>query len=171
MKNECRLIYRQAFNDADTEFEDLLFEYCFPDCRVLGKDGAVASMLFALPCDIEKEGRKLNSAYIYAVATREAMRGKGYMSELIGRLKSEAYDLIFLRPASDSLKEYYKKLGFKEIRTENTTKKAPQVIPTESFKALISKMDLADGNEDFPLMYYSNSGEALEKLYFIYSME
>ena len=41
----------------------------------------------------------------------------------------------------------------------------------EEMSELISKMDLADGEEDFSLMYYSNKGEDLEKLYFIYSME
>ena len=171
MKNECRLIYRQAFNDGDTEFEDLLFEYCFSDCRYLEKEGAVCSMLFALPCDIEKEDRKLSGAYVYAVATLEAMRGKGYMSELIDELKCEDYDILFLRPATDSLKEYYKKLGYREIKTDNKAKKSPRVIPAKGFKELISKMDLADGEEDFSLMYYSNKGEDLEKLYFIYSME
>lgn len=170
-ENECRLIYKQAFKDEDTEFEDLLFEYCFPDCKTLVKEGKTASMLFALQCDVQTQEEKLKAAYIYAVATPEALRGKGYASELIEELKAEDYDILFLRPANSSLIEFYKRLGFKEIKTDNKSPKAPKVIPTSGFKSLISATDLVDTDGDFELMYYSKCNKELQKLYFIYSME
>lgn len=167
---ECRLIYKQAFKDEDDTFENLLFKYCYKHCRTLKEAGRVASMLFALPCEIAVENKSYSSIYIYAAATLEAARGRGYMSELIEKVKKEGNDIIFLRPAKSSLIEFYKKLGFIEIKTENLEKEIPFVTPKKGFEELLKDEDLTD-SEDFTLMYYSSCGINLKKLHFINSME
>ena len=55
-------------------------------------------------------------AYLYAVATKEAARGRGYSSRLIEavfeRLKQEGYDGVLLVPAEPGLFDFYGRLGF-----------------------------------------------------------
>lgn len=173
MKTEaqCRYIYREAFKDPDQAFENLLFGLCYKHCRFLEKSGKIVSILFALPCEIVSEDTTLNSIYIYAAATLEVMRGKGYMRELIEKIKKETTEIIFLRPANESLIKFYKKLGFKEIPTDNINKVVPYAKAKDGFWELLKETKLSDGQENYTLMYYSNSETKLEKLHFTSSME
>lgn len=164
-ENTCRLIYREAFCDPDTEFEDLLFKYCYKYCKTLEINNKTVSMLFALPCNIDGT----NATYIYAVATLKSERGKGYMKKLIDEVKQE-YDLCFLRPANKSLIEYYKSLDFKEIRTDNTNISVPIVVPKYEYGKLLKDLQLFS-EEDCILMYYTNKKLNIESLKFTGSME
>lgn len=170
-KTQCRFIYKEAFKDYDDYFENLLFKHCYKYSRILTKSEKVVSMLFALPCEIITKNEKLKSLYIYAAATLKSMRGKGYMTKLIENVKKENVDLIFLRPANNSLIKFYKKLGFIEIKTDNKSKSIPFAEIKGGFLELFKKDNLLDDKENFTLMYYSNSNKELEKLYFRNSME
>ena len=44
---DCRMLYRQAFCDPDTKFEDKLFKNCFSYCKTHEENGHTVSMLFA----------------------------------------------------------------------------------------------------------------------------
>lgn len=164
-EDACRSIYREAFCDPDTEFEDLLFKYCYKYCKTLEINNKTVSMLFALPCDIDGT----NATYIYAVATLKSERGKGYMKQLINEVKQK-FDLCFLRPANNSLIEYYKNLEFNEIKTDNENFSVPKVVPKYEYGELLDKFEL-HSEEDCILMYYSNNKLNIESLKFTGSME
>lgn len=173
----CRMIYREAFNDPDTSYENALFENCYRYCKTLELDGEVVSMLFALPCSIDFSHKKADAIYLYAAATDEKFRGNGYMSELIEKLKSDTDSIIFLRPATKELVGFYEKFGFKSIKTSNESKNGPLVIPEAGYRVLVSNTcentKKTDENmENFTVMYYSkDEKEEICELYFVDSME
>ena len=167
----CRKIYRQAFCDPDTAFEDILFEHCFKYSKTLELGEDTVSMLFALPCSLMCVDEKKPAIYLYAAATDKAFRGKGYMSHLIEKLKTDTEKTIFLRPANESLIGFYEKLGFKTISTYNQKENSLRLEPEEGFEKLVKSSGLPDDAEDFILMYYSKSEEINERVYFVNSMD
>ena len=168
-KEQCIEIYRQAFGEDDAEFREKLFDICFDDCIYIEIDGSAAAMFFALPCEINA-GQKLPAVYIYAVATRKDLRSKGYMTQLLKDYISKCGRVVFLRPAGESLTEFYGRIGFKKITAVNSNTGIPRVIPAGCFSELTENMSEGDGKE-FTLMYYSKNPQNIDNLKFIYSME
>ncbi len=126
---KCKKLYMDAFHD-DQEFTDLLFDRFFDSsCEYIYEDGEIISMLFAIDVTLDN----LNGKYVYAVATNEKYRGKGYMSRLFQSVYdkySNDFDFLCLKPMSESLFDYYSRLGF-----ERSFKKS-QVILNECFSAV-----------------------------------
>lgn len=129
-----REIYREAFGD-DGEFEDRLFSLCGKYLRSAKKDGEIAAMLFALPCEIISEEKRFDAYYLYAAATRKTYRKRGYMSQLIKDLTAEGKP-VFLKPASAELMPFYQKLGFKKITAVTGGETKTTAKPTGGFAAL-----------------------------------
>lgn len=119
IRNQCSKLYIDAFHD-DIEFTNLLFDTFFEDsCRYLLIDGKVVSMLFAMDVSIDNKRGK----YVYAVATNEKYRGKGYMRRLLDEVSDEFskdYSFLCLRPMDDGLFNFYEKLGFERKFTKST---------------------------------------------------
>lgn len=119
IRNQCVKLYIDAFHD-DIEFTNLLFDNFFEDsCRYLLIDGKVVSMLFAMDVSINNKKGK----YVYAVATNENYRGKGYMKKLFDCISNEFsrdYSFLCLRPMDDGLFNFYEKLGFERKFTKST---------------------------------------------------
>ena len=101
-KEACRKLYREAFNDDDIYFEELLFENCSEYLKTFDENGIPVSMYFALPCLFKNGDEVKNAVYFYAAATDKKYRGRGYMGKLIEELKNSE-NIIFLRPAEKSL--------------------------------------------------------------------
>lgn len=167
----CRKIYREAFCDPDTVFEDALFKNCFEYCHTLSIENKIVSMLFALPCNISTEEKNTNGIYIYAAATLKEEQGKGYMTELLEEIKECFNCPIFLRPANKPLVDFYKKTGFKEISTNNKSFGKLTATPKEGFEKLITELHLPPDTDDFILMYYSENELELNNIRFVNSME
>ncbi len=162
--NECRKIYLSAFSD-DGFFCDNLFEICTDDIVYIEEKGEAVSYLFLLPCEIEGERAK----YIFAAATKKEMQGKGYMSRLLDEVKQKE-QLLFLRPATKELIEFYKKAGFKEISATAKIETLPQLKPIDSFLSLSKKTE-PDEVDEFPFMYYSKNNLEFKEIFFEYSMD
>lgn len=167
-EQDCRLIYREAFCDPDTEFEDKLFKNCFKYCRVKKADGKTVSMLFALPCELFDGEKREEAVYIYAAATLASYRGKGFMTELIDSLKSEGKTL-FLVPADDGLIPFYKRCGFKKFTAFTFKKCEKYAAPIREFVPL-SNGEKAQGEYSFTAIYCSDGIRHLDGLYFPFSM-
>lgn len=167
-EQECRLIYREAFCDPDTEFEDKLFKNCFKYCRTKEKNGETAAMLFALPCELFDGKEKEEAVYIYGAATRKAYRGRGYMTELIN-LPEIGKSTLFLVPAQESLIPFYEKCGFKKFTAYTFKKGEKYAAPIMEFIPL-SKGEKAVGEYAFTAMYRSDKIRFLDGLYFPFSM-
>ena len=165
----CRALYREAFRDPDTAFEDALFLHCFRYVKTAEEAGEVVSMLFALPCVIETEDQKTDAVYLYAAATKKSERGKGYMRRLLESVKRE-YDTAFLVPASKELISFYRKSGFCEFRAATYRTGGAAAIPTGGFADLVGGYRETK-QERFPAMIFSETPLNVEGMYFPYRME
>ena len=166
-KEKCRKIYREAFMDEDETFENLLFDICGQHLKTLELSNETVSMLFLLPCVLKHGSETINTFYLYAAATDKKYRKKGYMERLIKNAQDEC-DLIFLRPASEKLCEYYKKLGFEKISANSHSDLS--LNPIGCYKKLIDITKLDDKNEKFDVMYYSKNKIKMNNVIFNHSM-
>ena len=168
-EKECRAIYREAFRDPDTEFENRLFSLCGKYCRTYLCGEKTAAMLLALPCEIFTEQEKIKAFYIYAAATKRIYRGSGYMSRLINSLKDEDIPL-FLKPADSGLSAFYEKLGFKAFSASTGKINICRAVPTGGFKAL-AQTEKTQENLKYTAMYYYKRCLELDNMYFPYIMD
>lgn len=133
-------LHIKTFGD-NKKFADLLFSAFFPN-NFLYKysDGKVVSQLFLIDGQINKE----KCGYIYAAATDKEYRRRGYMGELVEKSKS-LYPKIALKPATESLYNFYEKFGFKTVfyaktrmslKDEYEKVKLKKVIEVEDYKAI-----------------------------------
>ncbi len=168
-KNNCLALYKNTFSD-DGIFSQRLFETCFEYCKYITVENEIASMLFAIPCEIVCEQNNIEAIYIFAAATVPHHRKKGLMASLIKELQRSENKLLLLRPANNELISYYEKFGFKPLTAVACENGLPFVKPLSQFAVLAQEYKIADG-KPFTAMYYSRSNLNLEQLKFIYSME
>lgn len=115
-KAALRQLFQAAFGDSDA-FLDRFFATGFHPrrCRCVTVDGQIAAALYWFDCDFAGE----KTAYLYAVATSEAHRGKGLCSRLMADthalLKGMGYAGAILVPGSESLFRFYEKMGYQTI--------------------------------------------------------
>ena len=110
---QLRDLWKEAFGDTDA-FLDGFFATGFDRrrCRCITWNDRVAAALYWFDCSWE--GKKL--AYIYAVATGEDFRGKGFCRNLMkdthDHLAKLGYRGAVLVPGSRELFGMYEKLGY-----------------------------------------------------------
>ncbi len=108
-------LWTQAFDDQD--YQPLFFSAGFSPyrCRCIKENGEIRAMLYWFPCCC----RKQKLAYIYAVATDIAARGKGLCSALMTDthtlLKRLGYHGCVLVPADDKLRQFYRRFGYEDF--------------------------------------------------------
>ena len=109
-----KALFAEAFGD-EGGFIDTFFDTAFSEnhARVIYKDNKIVAMLYWFDC--EYSGGKL--AYIYAVATAKEYRGRGVCKALMefthAHLSALGYIGAILKPAEDSLFDFYSRLGYK----------------------------------------------------------
>ena len=139
-------LWREAFGDTDEEIARF-FDALFPVCAGFGaeEDGALASMLFALPVTLARGPETKKAAYFYAVATDRAFRGRGLARALMAhaeaRLQRRGVSCALLVPGEPSLVRFYEPLGYRQ-RTFLDEKTAEGVRGRGSAE-LISSADYA----------------------------
>lgn len=115
---QLRLLWQEAFGDEDA-FLDHFFSTAFsPDrCLAVQVDGQVAAALYWIDCRLE--GTPV--AYLYAVATAKAFRGRGICRALMDRTRSLlsllGYAGILLVPGSEELRHMYAAMGYETATT------------------------------------------------------
>lgn len=83
------------------------------DCFVAELDGRIVGMLFAMPQKLKSKAL-YKAVYFYAVATKEEYRGRGICRALMAYAEAHTdADCCVLVPASESLFDFYEKLGYK----------------------------------------------------------
>ncbi len=115
---QLRALWQEAFGDSDAAL-DTFFGTAFSPrrCRCITLDGTVAAALywFTVSCG----GQKM--AYLYAVATAAAYRGRGLCRELMAQtqrvLTQEGYCAALLVPEGAGLARMYRSMGY-ETATE-----------------------------------------------------
>lgn len=114
-KLNIRPLYEAVFEDSK-EYVDYFFSGPIydNDVLVLESDGTICSMLQLIPKRMVCNGEIRDIHYIYAVATAEDERRKGYMGMLLERafkdLKAKGESFTYLVPVNPSV---YKKYGFR----------------------------------------------------------
>lgn len=112
-QEELISLWKEAFGDTE-EFIDGFFCTGFAParCRCVTLEGQVAAALYWF--ETSCEGCRF--AYIYAVATAKAHRGKGLfralMADTQAHLKLRGYDGILLVPQTETLRTTYASMGY-----------------------------------------------------------
>ena len=113
-----RNLWKKAFGDTD-EFLDLFFSTAYaPDrCRCIADGENVQSVLYWFDCFLEDQ----KIAYIYAVATDPACRGRGLcrkvMEDTMAVLTDRGYAGAILLPQEEWLIAMYAGMGFEACTT------------------------------------------------------
>lgn len=112
-ERQVRRLWQEVFGDSRAFVDSFLVRYYLPDRCVVRRDGdRVVSMAHIVPMQTDA-GR---TAYIYAVATDPAYRGRGLgrqvVDECVERARGEGFDAAALIPSQDSLKGFYADSGF-----------------------------------------------------------
>ncbi|MBQ2890941.1 MAG: GNAT family N-acetyltransferase [Clostridia bacterium] len=131
-------LWNKTFKDSREMIENYLDNMCKNNMVLITEEDRVIAMASILPVTIrDKKGR-----YVYAVATDENYRGKGYgkaiMDEIDKIIKERDEHFAVLVPASESLFDFYEKLGYKQtVFAPPETKiqeDGDQIGPEEYFK-------------------------------------
>lgn len=107
-------LWQEAFGDSE-DFLRIFWSTAFsPDrCRCIINDKEALAALYILDCSY----KSTKLAYIYAVATAKAHRGKGLCTLLMADthryLKNSGYTGAILVPAQESLYSFYENMGYK----------------------------------------------------------
>ena len=111
-----KALWKQAFGDTDAEI-DSFFKTVYPEATgfCAEEDGAVIAMLFALPLTLAHGEEMQKAAYLYAVATDEAFRGRGVCRSLMEfaekTLRKRYVSCLLLVPDTEKLASYYETMG------------------------------------------------------------
>ena len=118
-----RHLWQEAFHEPDS-FTDLFFSVAYSPqrCHHIDENGIPVSALYWFDC--LWEGKKI--AYLYAVATHSAYRGRGIchalMEEAHHLLQSRGYAGVILVPAEDHLFDFYARMGYTVCSYNSTLK-------------------------------------------------
>lgn len=111
--SQIAALWQEAFGDSRESVEE--FFRTFPNCLsyVAQADGEVLAMVHALPQILSPH---IQTAYLYAVATKKTHRGKGLCRKLMAfaeaDLQSRGFAACVLTPGEPSLFGFYEKLGY-----------------------------------------------------------
>ncbi len=129
---ELRNLWKSAFGDTE-QFLDSFAQTAFSPnrCRCVTVDGQVVAALYWFDCTCR--GRRV--AYLYAIATAEAYRGRGLcrllMEDTHRHLRELGYAGALLVPGGKELFAFYEKMGYRtcgyirEIHCEASSESVP----------------------------------------------
>lgn len=117
MRGAIKALWQECFGDAGEYVEFYLSAHDLQkNVLVWLEDGVPVSMLSLLPATIVAGENSFSAAYVYAVATAKAFRGRGISSRLQEaaheHLRSAGIQAVVTVPASESLYEFYSRRGF-----------------------------------------------------------
>lgn len=162
--SQLRSLWKEAFGDTDA-FLDTFFKTAFSPDRFLciSIEGKVAAALYWFDCRCD--GALM--AYIYAVATAKAHRGKGLcralMADTHAHLKSLGYAGCILVPGEKSLFDMYEKLGYAcfggmdTLTCEAGTPVSLREVSPEEYTALRRKYLPERGTEQEGIAFLASS--------------
>ncbi len=110
-------LWQSAFLDDECYISHFL-DYAFAKTQILllKNNDKLLSMLTLIPANMKCEQGDLPTYYIYAVATDENYRGRGFCRKLLSfaenMAKEQNISALFLIPETDDLIGFYKNLGF-----------------------------------------------------------
>ena len=111
-----RKIWKDSFGDPDNVLDAFFATGFSPErCRFIRREGEIVSALYWFDCSLE--GEKI--AYLYALATDPAHRGKGLARQLLtethDRLRDRGYAGALLVPGERALFRFYENIGYRTV--------------------------------------------------------
>lgn len=112
-RDALRDLWKEAFGDPDSYLDAFFRAVSWQDhCRCVSVEDHVAAALYWFDCELA--GRKI--AYVYAVATAKAFRGRGLchglMADTFRHLTALGYQGAVLVPQGESLFRFYRTMGY-----------------------------------------------------------
>lgn len=137
-------IWKVCFGDNESYINFFLDNGYDPkNCIVWDESGLLVAMLHLRMSDLAINGKVQPAMYIYAAATLPSFRGHGIMAKLIDTAvsygSSKGCLFTFLLPGSDSLYDYYGKLGFEtafEVKKARLNREELEKAGHSGFSAL-----------------------------------
>lgn len=127
---QLRSLWKTAFGDTDAFLDDFFRTAYSPDrCRCILEDGRITAALywFHASCGSQK------FAYLYAVATNPAFRGRGLcrhlMEDIRVQLAAQGFHGLILVPQKESLRQMYAKMGYENCGSVSRFTAPPEEIP------------------------------------------
>lgn len=117
-KKQSRKLYNEVFKDTK-KFTDFYFDEYMEKNLVLAnvEDAEIFSMMHLNPNHVTINGEDTHLFYIFAVATKEEYRKKGYMEKMMNKAISDLFEkgipMCYLIPEKA---ETYSKFGFGTIK-------------------------------------------------------
>lgn len=178
---QVRELWTQMFDDGTPGFPEFVFSSCNPENFYIAKeDDKVVAMLISM-ADMEYKNSK--GFYLYSACTVPEYRGKGIMQSLVNftleEQKKAGKTFCVLKPATESLYDYWAKLGFTnvtrirrcelEIKKNIWTNAQFDIVTASRFKNLREKFCdepfvhyTAKGYESFAYSHYISGGSTAE---------
>ncbi len=160
-------LWEQAFGDSKATINRFLDNICKDNVIICTMDNKVVGMASVLP--VLCNGRK--GRYVYAVATDKGYRGQGVCKKIMEYIDDFAQksgeSFLILVPASASLFDFYKKMGYNQqvfapvVKAEDT---GELISPKEYFKIreeTLKAFDLISWSEN-DLRFILSHGKAVK---------
>ena len=141
-----KALWKQAFGDTDAEINSF-FTTVYPEATgfCAEEDGAVVAMLFALPLTLAHGEETQKAAYLYAVATDEAFRGRGVCRALMEfaekTLRKRYVSCLLLVPETEQLAAYYETMGY--TRQDSCTAQTLRADAPQGAAAVVTPQEYA----------------------------
>ena len=121
-KRDMMELWKETFHDSDS-YISLVFDtyYSLENTFVRYHENRLIAAMLSVAYEFQilrddEEKTHLKGMYLCGLATRPEWRNRGIMSELMEEAEEEArrrgFDLTFLIPADDHLRQYYAKKGY-----------------------------------------------------------
>lgn len=121
-KDEILKLYNSVFSGEEA-FAERFFYYVWSgaNCLSVILNGKTVSCANIIPYTLESDVEHFSAGYVYAAMTLPEYRGKGLMSELLGRSFELGHDFSILIVQNDGLLNYYSRFGYLPLGTVSET--------------------------------------------------
>lgn len=169
MRRELSVLWQECFGDSKRIPDFFLNNIFSPrDCLVYRVGNELAAAIYLLPAGILCEGKTAQAHYIFAAATANRFRSRGFMSSLLayaaiaGTKRGDCFSAVL--PAGDGLYRFYANAGYEDffqIRIVETDRAALRTMAnqTEMPSRVLPDMPALSNLRDFCLA--RNNGSLL----------
>lgn len=148
--SELLSLWKNSFGDEEEFINGFIKDYLIPgyNVPVVDCDGGIASSLYMLEFPLFSQTHPAGrAAYLFAAATDEKYRNRGYMGELINYslelYKNRGCSAVFLIPGGESLFDYYKRFGFMPVyRSAKPEFSGADFIPHDTNGTMLTRSEL-----------------------------
>lgn len=129
-------LWHNVFGDEKNDIARFFdYGFCPEKSAKTTAEVEIASMFFGLDFSVEKNGETYRCRYLYALATAEKYRNRGFASEIIrfmlDKAKADDLDFAVLVPESESLYPFYEKFGFTRFQRGFSGEAQENLLPLE----------------------------------------